>query len=389
MSNTVLRPTIAKVDLTALIANYKSLQAMNQDAFFCPMVKANAYGHGDIEVVKALSPYRPSAFGVGLIEEGIRIRSSGLRDPILFFGAINKNCLEPLKTYQITPVISDWEQLELVKKTSARIKVHIKVNTGMHRYGFSLDELEKLKEALALCPNVFVKGVMSHLASGEDFWKQNSYSEQQLKKFLSGVQILNIRNKIDLHLFNTTGIVSYYSKGEGDQIKLGARPGIGLYGYSPDAVNEKINLKPILSLHSKVVHINRVRAGDTVSYGRSWQAKRDSLIGVVPIGYADGLPRALSNKGRVLVFGYFAPIVGNVTMDNIMIDLTDAAEAESCPNLIGIDVILLGQDNDGNSISVTEWARQTGTIEWEVLTSLSERIPRLFFGGSSNEKKNH
>jgi alanine racemase len=230
---------------------------------------------------------------------------------------------------------------------------------------------------------------MTHLACGEDFQKEDSFSKTQLKKFEQAVLRLKKTKNLVAHIFNTTGLLSYNQKPIQSELAMGARPGIGLYGYAPDVTNNRVKLSPVLSLYSQIVHIRKLRKGESVSYGRSWCAKRDSIIGIVPVGYADGLPKALSNRGRVIVKGQFAPIVGNVTMDNIMIDLTDLEEAKSREDLFGSKVTLIGETHEGLSITVSEWANLSETIEWEILTRLSERVPRKFIGGSHNEKKNN
>jgi len=382
MGNIRYRPTFAKIDLDALSRNFKALKKLQKSSFICPMIKANAYGHGDIEVSRALEKNRPSALGVGLIEEAVRIREGGIKSPILFFGAIDKLSAPALHEYSITPVISDWEQFELIKLEAKKgeVAIHLKMNTGMQRYGFNYDlkTIQLLNEELNHTNNIRVDGFMTHLACGEDFCSKESYSRIQLGRFLDAYKKIHKLRKSTLHIFNTTGIVSYSQSTLTKDIKLGSRPGIGLYGFAPSLRWAENHLQPVLSLQSRIVHLTKVKKGNSISYGRSWVAKQDSLIGVVPIGYADGLPRALSNKGKVLICNHFAPIVGNVTMDNIMVDLTRISKIHGTEALIGKEVILIGQDNQSNKILVSDWSKLTGTIEWEILTGISERVPRVF-----------
>lgn len=386
----IFRPTIAQINLDALLSNYRVFKALNQNQFFCPMIKANAYGHGDIEVAKLLANENPSALGVGLIEEGVRIREAGVKAPVLFFGVINKASVGVLAPYSITPVISDWEQLTLVKEAYANtgLNIHLKMNTGMHRYGFAVTEAEKLNDTLKQLPGLRIQGLMTHLASGEDFGLKDSFSQNQVEQFLQAYKRLDVAKLAQLHLFNSNGLASYShsslsrESSSSSRPPFGSRPGIGLYGYLPLIKSLQDRLTPALSLASKVVHVSMVKSGETVSYGRSWTAKRASVIGVIPLGYADGLPRALSNRGRVLIGGQFVPIVGNVTMDNIMIDLTDLNYGREPANYMDQEIILLGRDSGGREILATEWAAIAHTIEWEILTSISERVPRIFKGGT-------
>jgi alanine racemase len=385
MGNIRYRPTFATIDLKALSKNFMALKKLQKSSFICPMLKANAYGHGDVEVARALEKNKPSAFGVGLIEEAVRLRSAGIKSPILFFGAIDRSSVHALGEYSITPVISDWEQLELIKLVAKRksVTIHLKINTGMQRYGFNYDmqTLQLLNEALNQLKNVKVDGIMTHLACGEDFSLKESFSRVQLRRFLDAYKTIPKLNKCLLHIFNTTGLISYSQSDLAHDVELGSRPGIGLYGYAPSLSWAVTHLQPILSLYSRIVHITRVKKGNSVSYGRSWTAKQNSIIGIVPIGYADGLPRALSNKGNVLISNQLAPVVGNVTMDNIMVDLTKISKIQGSDSLLGKDVILIGQDHGSNKILVSDWSKLTGTIEWEILTGISERVPRVFRGG--------
>jgi alanine racemase len=401
----IIRPTIAKINLKALLHNYhylydltESLSRHKKKPFFCPMVKANAYGH-DLKLISmALSSLNPSALGVGLVEEALQIRDWGITTPLLFFGALNQEALSMIEDHRITPVVGSWDQFHRIKEQAFKagtqsFKIHIKIDTGMHRFGFHPQELESLGYSLEeVSQNLEVVGVMTHLASGEDFTAgQGSFSFQQIKKFIEGLNRLKrylTLDKVELHIFNTLGLMSFQQEKElgSSLFSFGSRPGIGLYGYTPGYTPQYIAespLQPVLTLVSHIVHLLWVEKGESVSYGQGWVAPKKSLIGVIPMGYGDGLPRSLSNQAEFLIKGIRVPLVGRVTMDSIMVDVTPLAESlqikskGSFHHLLGTEVTLLGSDKEGNTVSLSQWSQWAQTIEWEILTGISARVPRI------------
>ncbi len=385
------RPSQALIHLDHLCHNVRVLRGLvGSDSFFCPMVKANAYGHGDIEVAKALESEGVRSLGVGLIEEGILLRGMGVRTEILVYSLMDargaKACLEA----QLTPVLSSWEQIRALKHvipSGQRMKVHLKFDTGMHRLGFESSELAALVDHFEKCPEFQLQGVMTHLHSGEDADQSDGQSFQQLREFQRLAEPFQKWTR-NTHALNSAGLLNMaklrqlgQTSIQGVSLSHGARPGLSLYGISPIEGTEVLApLKPVMSLRSKVVRLKKIEVGQGVSYCHTWKAQRPSWIGVVPMGYADGYHRLLSNRAEVLIEGFRAPVVGNVCMDYFMIDLTGLIATRSPTTFLWKEVTLFGQDADGNELSVIELAKKSQTIPWEILTSVGERVPRVMQG---------
>lgn len=383
------RPTYAEVDRSRIRTNFLNLRSMVPDGtFVCPMIKASAYGHGDIEVAKVLREAGAPYVGVALIEEAIGIRQSGDKKSLLTFGLFDERGAEAIFEYQLTPAISDWYQLEALDKISERhgfsgTAVHIKFNTGMNRLGFRPDEAPRLREWLDTHPRFQLEGVCTHLLRGDDAGVPGGETESQLESFSKA--LLSFQGlKFYAHALNSSGTASLWNRhkkkaelGRGGMWPLGIRPGISLYGVQP-STDEGVPLpvEPALSLKSQLVMVNRLAPGERVSYNATWRAARSSLVGVIPIGYADGYFRLFSNKASVLCRGIRVPVRGTVCMDYIMVDLTEV-EACSGPIAPGEEVVLLGSQGR-ETILASELASLIGTIPYEVLTSISERVPRVY-----------
>ncbi len=381
------RPTTAFINLNNLSHNIQVLRsAVGENVFFCPMVKANAYGHGDVEIALCLEKEKVKTVGVGLIEEGVSLRQMGVSTEILVFGLFGADGADEIVQQRLTPVISTWEQLEFLEKSlnvrgSSPWEIHLKFDTGMNRVGFDVLEAEKVFMAVTTKKKYFqVKGICTHLYSGEDASCTKGASYDQLRKFLSVEKIFAPLTPIS-HALNTFGLLNFVlmKRRKSPQrldisMNQGVRPGLAIYGYNP--LSEPIpdlELRPVMSLHSKVVQYRRLNVGESVSYGHTWKARRRSLVGLVPVGYADGVHRILSNRSSVLCEGVKVPIVGNICMDYLMIDLTDIQNSP----LEESDVTLFGYDRNGTLLSASEVAAQSQTITWEVLTSIGERVPRV------------
>ena len=376
------RPTVAVVDLGKLARNTRKLfQAMGRPAFFCPMVKANAYGHGDLEIAKKLRAIGVEHLGVGLVEEALHLREDGDSKSILHFGMFDRHGAKVLIENAITPVISSIEEVQILTAELATVTrqtpldVHLKINTGMNRLGLAPAlALEATRKILAE-PKLRLTGVATHFASGEVLSREGSTAHEQLTLFESCVREIKKLGAGDFvqHIANSATARELRLLGREE---FGVRPGIAVYGIelpTEAAPQENVfSLEPVLRLESRIVHIQDVRQGGRVSYGGHWQSTRDSKIGVVPIGYADGYHRGLGG-GSVLIHGRRASIVGNICMDYFMVDLTDfGAQAK-----VGDTVVLLGEmQND--KITAQELADRLGSIPYEILTSLSERVPRLY-----------
>lgn len=375
------RPTVAEIDRTALKENAVLLrQSIGASAFFCPMIKANAYGHGAIEVARALRSSSVSFLGVALIEEGVELRESGDQGRILVFGLFSDRAsVEELLRSGLTPVISDWSQLEALDSfvsEPTRVRIHLKFNTGMNRLGFPVTDAEKLRDWLTEHPTLELEGVCTHLLSGDDAAIDTGHSRAQLHALDTALKPF-AKKRFYVHALNSGAMAALSGGGAGGGSNIGGRPGIALYGAQPSQ-NPAIRLavRPVMSLRSRLAVVSKVKRGARVSYSATWTAERDSLIGVVPAGYADGVPRLLSNKGSILCRGRRAPIAGTVCMDYFMIDLTDIPRERGD---IGIDeqVTLIGEQ-DGERITAEEIAAASGTISYEVFTGIGGRVPRRY-----------
>lgn len=374
------RPTRAVIQLDHLAHNIQALKkAMGvSQRFFCPMVKANGYGHGDIEISKRLEQEGVQVLGVGLIEEGLLLREMGVRADLLFFGICDEKGARTVVENRMTPVLSTWDQVRAFEtQAPAGYPVHIKFDTGMHRLGFAMSELSELAGWFSHSSKMKVQGVLTHLHTGEDAFDTEGSSFEQLKLFR---EVEKAFPKAISHTLNSAGLMNFLShQGKalphGISPEQGVRPGLAVYGLSP-VKSPGLNLKPVMNLRSETVKYHFIRQGDGVSYNRTWKAGRDSVIAVIPIGYADGYHRLLSNRAEVLFRGQRVPLVGNVCMDYLMIDITAALKNEVADSLRPEAVTLFGQDEAGNEISAAELAQKAQTIPWEILTSVGERVPR-------------
>ena len=391
------RRTYASVDLAAIQSNFRLLRdAIPQGAFVCPMVKADAYGHGDVAVARALRDAGALHLGVALIEEAVRLREKGDRGSLLFFGVNDDESSQELLDRSITLVASEWHQLHslaaaLKRNPLATAKAHVNFNTGMNRLGFSPDEGGKLRDWFAENPNLELEGLCTHLLQGEDAGEADGETARQLSAFAKALEAFR-GVKVLAHVMNSAAVAGMWRKvldesHFGESAKsfwpIGSRPGIGIYGVQSGAKSgAKPPLKPALSFRSHIAALHRLQPGEATSYNARWRAQRSSLVGVVPAGYADGYFRNLTNKGQVLVRGKRAPVVGTVCMDYFMVDLTDVAGATGGEIEAGEEVVMIGGQN-GAVITAEEVAEWAGTIAYEILTRIGPRVPRVYNRGPS------
>lgn len=385
------RRTFAEISFDHLFHNYSTLRSVvGAHSFFCPMIKANAYGHGDIEIAKFLQTIGAQTFGVCLIEEGYLLRQNQIRSEILVFRGFDPNGAKKILDLQLTPVVSTWAQLESLELYADEpIKIHLKFNTGMNRLGFDVSQVGPIIDWFKKSKKLKVEGLLSHFHSGEDAWDPSGQSAKQaqlLLKVVSEMQSFPEFSGAHVHLLNSAGIanLSKIQKEKSSSrhfltdFQWGARPGLSLYGYEPVPFASSLQLKPVMTLKSVVNNIRIVKKGESVSYGRTWTAEVDSIIAVVPIGYADGVHRLISNRGSALFAGKKVPIVGRICMDFLMLNLTGIIAPEEIQKYDEEEVILFGHDLHGNLLSADHVAETAETISWEVLTSVGERVPRRF-----------
>jgi len=367
------RPTCAIIDTEALRFNYAQLKAgIPATTKMMAVVKANAYGHGGLETATVLEGLGCGFFGVAMPEEGAALRAGGISAPVVVLGGIFPEQVEELFTFDLTPVIFDIKTARLIndfaKASGTRKKVHVKIDTGMGRLGLMPGQAAHFFEEFKPMANLELEAVLSHFSESEA--KDRSFTEGQLALFLDTVKAIRAAG-IDppiVEIANSAAAAAY------PEARLGmVRPGIMLYGsYPAPHLAASIKLRPAMSLKTSVLHIKTLEAGTPVSYSRSFITKRRSVIAVLPIGYGDGLPRSLSNKGSVLVRGARAPIAGTVCMDLTMCDVTDIPGVSA-----GDEVVVIGAQGE-EQITAEEVAAAAGTISYEVLCNISARVARRY-----------
>jgi alanine racemase len=385
------RRSNAEIDLRRIDHNFRAFRSLYPvGTFICPMVKANAYGHGDVEVARSLRAAGANYLGVALVEEGESLRRGGDRGPILVFGPADTGSSESMMRENLTPVVSAWDQLDALESAyaelgSSRFGLHLEFNTGMNRLGFEPGEVSKLREWFEAHKEFRVEGVCTHLFSGNDAGEMKGESHRQLERFSVIVDAFSDIRDLIVHALASSSSINIWKRlQERKEVPasamrpMGLRPGIGIYGVPPgNDENAQISLKAVMSIKTHLISIHRIGKGERVSYGPTWTAERDSVIGTVPFGYADGYRRSLSNKASVLVRGQRARQAGTICMDYFMIDLTDIEMTSGKPFKLGEEVVLLG-DQGAQSISADELATLSGTIAYEVLTGISNRVTRTY-----------
>jgi alanine racemase len=373
-----VRPTRAEVNLEALRHNLRTVRKHAAGARVWAVLKADGYGHGAPAVARTLERARVDGFCVALLEEGVELREAGIVAPILVMGGDYGNAHDEVVARGLVPVIHDLAQVapfgRLVRSglASGPVDVHVKIDTGMARLGVTMRALPDLVAKLAEWPEVRVRGLMTHLACADAMEEGDTL--EQLARFDEATSLLarhGVRPDVR-HAANSAAVL----RGQGTLDAV--RPGIALFGVAPrvGGVPLTADLKAVMGVRTEVVALRDVDAGAPVGYGASWRAKRPSRIATIPMGYADGLSRQLGNRGHVLVRGKRAPIVGAVSMDMTMVDVTDIHSATERDEV----VVLGGQEGPlgKDAIGADEVAERAGTIPWEVLTSISRRVPRFY-----------
>lgn len=366
-------PTVATVDLTALAHNLSQFRRiLTPGCDVLAVVKANAYGHGAIETSRTLIRQGVVRLAVFSTEEGATLRQAGITIPIVVLGPLFREQIGDLFAHRLTPVVSDLSVLtalaDAARSLSVPYPVHLKVETGMGRLGLTLSDLETFINAHRFPPALQLEGLMTHLADSDGL--DPAPTEQQLRSFNKALTILResgIRPPL-VHMANSCGAVRFPAT----HFSF-VRPGIMLYGYHtlPRTV-EAPDLRPVLSLKTCIAQLRTIQPGGRVSYSGTFTAKRLSRIAVLPIGYADGVSRHLSNRGYVLIRGQRAPIAGLVCMDMIMVDVTAIVGAA-----VGDEAVLIGQQGT-ERITARDVAEWMGTIPYEILCAIGPRVPRRY-----------
>lgn len=372
-----ITPTVAEIDLEALRFNYRQLRKRvpARVKAMC-VVKSNAYGHGAGPVARALQEEGTDLFGIGTVDEGIELREAGIKRPILILLGLVDDHFKSLIRYQLTPVIYDLDTAERLnaflsrsRSKKGRFPIHLKVDTGMTRLGILPQEIGLFCERLKRMPSLEPAGLLTHLAdAGEE-----RFTVRQVREFEKARKVF--REKFPgpklFHVANTQAAIDRRTGGNDGEWLV--RFGIALYGAYPlERDRRLINLKPVMSWKSRIIALKKVPSRTPVSYGRTFYTKKESLIGILPVGYADGYLRILSNKAEVLVRGKRVSQIGAICMDMMMIDLTAVPQAKA-----GDEVALIGKQGK-EAIRAEEVASWAGTISYEIFCRVAERIPRIY-----------
>ena len=365
------------VDMARLEANYLAIRQQVQPAQVMPILKANAYGHGLVEVARLMQDLNADYLGVAVLEEGILLREMGITVPILVLGGILGNQLPYFIENDLTITASSIEKLwridEVAEQLGKMAKVHLKIDTGMERIGVHYYSAEKFLETAVQCRRIFVEGIFTHMANSEavdltrarlqvqrfedvlDFYAQRGHSMPPLR-----------------HMANSGGILqlpeTYYDM---------VRPGILLFGvYPSDSVRKTVAVQPALSWTSRVVYFKVIKPGHPVGYGSTWQTDEMVRAVTVPVGYGDGYFRSMSGQAQVLIRGRRYPVVGRISMDQVVVSIGWESGYEDD------EVVLIGEQ-DGESIRAEDLAEWAGTIPYEILTNINTRVPRVYLRSGS------
>lgn len=369
-----LRPVWAEVNLDKLQHNIREIKKVCGDKKIMAVIKADAYGHGALNIAPVLLENGADSFAVAVLSEAVELRRAGIDCPILILGFTPPSFIDDIIKYDIDQTVFSYDFAkslsECAKRKNKIAKIHIAMDTGMGRIGYlpneeSIDEIIKISEL----PNLKIMGAFSHFSTADEMDK--TYTNMQVERFNWFLNELKKREVCigKTHIYNSAAIIDL-QEGLGDQV----RPGIILYGYYPsNEVNKDIiSLKPVMSLKTNVINIKKLKKGEYVGYGRKFVTKEDTMIATLPVGYADGYSRLLTGKAKVLVKGQFAPVVGNICMDQCMIDVSHIENVN-----VGEEVTLIGEDGE-NSITAEELANLIGTISYEILCVLGKRVPRVY-----------
>jgi alanine racemase len=358
-----MRPTYAEVDLTAVKHNVASFVALVAPSQVCVVVKADAYGHGDVPIATAALDAGAAWLAVALVEEGIRLREAGIEAPILVLSEPEPGSAPDVAEWDLTPTVYSIPFAEALAATGASLQAHVKVDTGMHRVGAAPEQVDDVIRVLRASSNVEVAALWTHLAVADE---DREFTLRQIELF---EEVVARHEAAMTHVANTAGAALFPEARQSL-----CRIGLGSYGLHPcPQTRDVVDLLPAMRVVSHVSHVQHLEAGARPSYGRIRPLPEQAHVATVPIGYADGYPRRLSNRADVLVGGKRRRLAGRVTMDQIMIDLGDDAAGP------GDEVVLIGRQGD-EEITADELAGIVGTINYEIVCAVGARVPRTFVG---------
>lgn len=380
MTNTfhsVLRPTRAEIDLSALEHNLRVVRDLAGDAEIMAVVKAEGYGHGLTAVAREFERLGADWLGVSFLEEGVALRQAGLKLPILVMGGVVDEQIELYLEHRLAVTVSSiWKarQVDAAARTlGRRAEVHLKVDTGMGRIGQHWETADLLfREAVAL-PGLHIIGLYTHFASAED--EDGAFTHIQLERFhqvIAAARSVGL-NPFLIHAANSGALMQHLPQARFTMV----RPGLILYGWAPAYHLEgRFNLKPAMRLRTQAVFVKRPAAGATVGYGSTWTSPGGRWLATLPIGYGDGFPRRAGNKAKTLFRGRLCPIVGRVSMDQIVIDAGDDA-------YLGDEAVLFGTMGE-RFLSIWDLCRSVDAVPYEILCGLTSRVPRVYFNSRNS-----
>lgn len=367
----IVRPTRVEVDLKILAENFRSIKSFVGKTKVMPVLKANAYGHGLVRVAQLYEELNADYLGVAVVEEGILLREMGVKMPILVLGGIWGNQIPLFLKHNLSITASSIDKLKQIDETAKQMKtkaiVHLKIDTGMERIGVHYYNAEKFLEAAHSYKNINVEGIYSHFATAES--EDLTFTKLQLERFNDVLRFYDKQsiNQPIKHISNS-GAILQMPEANLDMV----RPGIMLFGVYPTKnIKKTVAVKPALTWKSRVVYFKVIKAGNAVGYGLTWKPDHNIRAVTVPVGYGDGYFRNMSHKAKVLLNGKLYPVIGNISMDQIVVNI----ENDSAYN--SDEVILLGSDgkNSNAAEDLAEWA---GTIPYEILTNINTRVPRIY-----------
>ncbi len=374
----VYRPTWADIDLDALAANFHTIRRLvGANVKVMAVVKADAYGHGAVRCARRLSLEGAEWFAVALPEEALELRLEGkLRQPILSLGGCWEGQEAACVKYNIVPVIYRTDMAERLDRAARDAgvvaDVHVKIDTGMGRLGVRYDTANEFADALLLFKNIRVDGMMTHFAAADEP-DRDCFTNEQIARFNESVKLFRARGFHPTYedMANSAGTFAH-THARGNMV----RPGGTLYGLWRDVLpplpTTPANLRPVMSLRSRITLLKHIHKGETLGYGCTFEAARETLVATLPVGYNDGYVRALSNRGRVIVRGVYAPIAGRISMDLTLVDVTDV------PGVAQGDVVTLFGEDGEQSIPVEDLAKTANTISYEITCGISRRVPRRY-----------
>lgn len=376
MYKEAIRPVWAEINLTNLEYNIKQIKnKVGDEKEIIGVIKADGYGHGAIKMAEVLRENGVKTFAVATLQECISLREAGVMEDIVMLGLTPDMYADTIVEYNITPTVNSWENAKAISNAAAlngvEVRGFVAVDTGMGRIGYLPDDDEAIADILKIqeLPNFNIKGLFSHFATADE--EDKSFANLQVERYKLFAEKLNRAGvRVPMETIANSAAIMELPNAHFDAV----RPGIILYGCYPSSEvdKEQLDIKPVMSIKANIVHLKKVPIGFSCGYGRKFIAERESVIGTLALGYADGYPRPYSKDAKVIVNGQLAPIAGNICMDQCMVDLTEIDGVK-----VGDEVIIMGTDGR-HTILADDIAVATGTINYEIVCAFGQRLPKVY-----------